>query len=51
MHRSHISALKIHISKTTRDLLKSAGGFVMEDRGLMDLKVSGTTKSFLSYKS
>ena len=39
MHLIIDLALKIHISKTTRDILVEIGGFMMEKRGEINLKV------------
>ena len=36
----YFSALKIHTSRQTRDLLERLGGFIVEERGQVEMKVN-----------
>lgn len=35
-----ITALRVHISLTTRDILEELGGYIIEERGKVEMKVS-----------
>lgn len=38
--------LRIHISEPTRDALKKLGGYVIEDRGLIEMKGKGEVPTY-----